>query len=84
MPEDPEYRVPEEQKNNIMHISLPIGGDTVLMGSDTGGEWGPETIIGNNFSLSVTADTKEDADAMHKKLSEGGPGDYAHGRHILG
>ncbi|MDB5012079.1 MAG: hypothetical protein JWQ25_281, partial [Daejeonella sp.] len=29
---------PEEDKNKIMHISLPIGGGNVLMGSDTTGD----------------------------------------------
>ena len=49
MPKDPQHPVPEEDQNKIMHISLPINKDTVLMGSDTGGSWGPETVIGNNF-----------------------------------
>ena len=32
-------QVPDEDKNKIMHVSLPISQETVLMGSDTGGEW---------------------------------------------
>ena len=49
MPPDPQYPVPEEDKEKIMHVALPIGDETVLMGSDTGGSWGAETTIGNNF-----------------------------------
>lgn len=72
MPEDPQYPVPEEEKDKIMHISLPINNDTVLMGSDSGGSWGPETVIGNNFSLSLSVDNKEEADHLHQQLAEGG------------
>ena len=72
MPPDPEYPVPEENKDKIMHVSLPMGESTVLMGSDTGGSWGPETVIGNNFSLSISVASKTEADDFHAKLSAGG------------
>ena len=52
--------IPEEIKDHVMHISLPISKETVLMGSDAGGEWSPSLQKGNNFSISVnTKDTKE-------------------------
>lgn len=72
MPPQEEYKMPKADKDKIMHVSLPIGKGTVLMGSDTGGEWGPQTIIGNNFSISITADSKEQADQLFNKISEGG------------
>ena len=62
----------EEDKSKIMHMSLPMDEGTALMGSDTGGEWAPKTVIGNNVSMSVTADSKEDADRYFAQLSEGG------------
>jgi PhnB protein len=34
-----------------MHVSLPVGKENVLMGSDTGGEWAPGFLQGNNFSM---------------------------------
>jgi PhnB protein len=64
--------LPDNMKNLIMHISLPISKETVLMGSDTGGEWAPEYKQGNNFSISVNVDSKEDADRIFKALSTGG------------
>lgn len=65
--------VPEELKNKIMHIGLPISSETMLMGSDTGGEWAPTFTKGNNFSISVNiSDSKEKADAFFQDLSEGG------------
>jgi PhnB protein len=71
MPPDPNLPVPEEDLNKIMHVSLPIG-DFVLMGSDSGSGWGPKMVIGNNFSLSISVDSKQEADNLHGKLSEGG------------
>ena len=62
----------ENEKNNIMHISLPISKETVLMGCDTGGEWAKNFNAGNNFSLSVNTESKEEADQLFNKLSTGG------------
>jgi len=63
--------IPEGTENLIMHISYPIGGN-ILMGSDCPEGWGPQIEIGNNYSVSVTVDSKEEADRVFKGLSEGG------------
>jgi len=54
-----------------MHVSLPIG-KSVLMGSDTGGEWAPSLKLGNNFSISISTDSKAEADKLFNALAEGG------------
>lgn len=64
--------VSEVDGNKIMHISLPISKETMIMGSDTGGEWATSFTQGNNFSISVSADTKEEADRIFTALAEGG------------
>ena len=56
----------------IMHVSLPVSKETVLMGSDSGGEWAPSIVVGNNFSVSISADNKAAADNFFSKLSSGG------------
>jgi len=61
-----------EDGEKIMHISLPISQETMLMGSDTGGEWASNFSQGNNFSISITADSKEEADKLYAGLSAGG------------
>ncbi len=71
MPPQEGKTMPAEDANKIMHVSLPIGSNQ-LMGSDTGGEWAAHTVIGNNYSISVSADSKEDADRIFKGLAEGG------------
>lgn len=72
MPPQEGVSLTEEQKNQIMHVSLPLAKDSVLMGSDSGGDWAPETVFGNNVSLSITADSKEQADQVFEKLSKEG------------
>jgi PhnB protein len=69
MPE--EYKSPEGDENLIMHVSLPIGNETILMGSDTSVSHGQVTF-GSNFSISISTDSKEDADRLFNGLSAGG------------
>jgi len=64
--------VSPDMANKIMHVSLPISKETLLMGSDTDGEWAPEYKQGNNFSISVNADSREEADKLFAALSDGG------------
>jgi len=72
MPPDPNFPVAEEDMEKIMHVSLPISDETVLMGSDTGGEWAGHFKQGNNFSVSINTDSKEEADRLFYVLSEEG------------
>ncbi len=58
--------------NKIMHISLPISKETMLLGSDTGGEWAASFKQGTNFSISLNADTVEEATRIYNGLSAGG------------
>ena len=60
------------EENRIMHVSLPISKETMLLGSDTGGEWGAGYLQGNNFSISVTAASGGEAEKLFKGLSAGG------------
>jgi PhnB protein len=64
--------MPAEMGDKIMHVSLPISTETMLMGSDTGGEWAPTFVQGNNFSVSVNTDSREEADRLFNGLSAGG------------
>ncbi|WP_154662286.1 VOC family protein [Vaginella massiliensis] len=46
-------------------------GSSVLMGSDCGGDWSPTFKQGNNFSVAITADSKE-GNAIFNALAVGG------------
>lgn len=62
----------EEDKRKIMHISLPISDETLLMGSDTFGDWAAQFVVGSNFSVSITTDSRANADRLFDGLSAGG------------
>ena len=64
--------ITEEMKDRIMHVSLPISTETLLMGSDSGGDWSPDLKEGNNFSISVNTDSTEETTRVFNALAEGG------------
>jgi PhnB protein len=55
----------------VMHVSLPISKETVLMGSDMPPKF-PAAVMGTNFAISVNAESEKDADNLFKGLSAGG------------
>ena len=57
----------DEHQHLILHASLPLGSST-LMGSDVL----EPVAVGNYFSVSLNVDSREEADDLHAKLSEGG------------
>ena len=60
----------DEDKNGVMHIALPVG-DSVIMGSDSVKSMG-EVVVGTNFQVGITPDSRDDADRLFAGLSEGG------------
>lgn len=68
---NPEH-LSEEEENKIMHIALPIGKDSVLMGSDVPDILGKVSETENRSKISVSAESKEEADKLFYGLSEGG------------
>lgn len=70
MPPTEGITLSEEDKNRVMHVSYTIG-NTVLMGSDSNAQSG-DVIFGNNFSISINTDSKEEADKLFNGLSTGG------------
>jgi PhnB protein len=73
MPKDAEgcESISDADKDRIMHISLPIGKDSILMGSDSNAASGDVTI-GANISISINVDSKDEADKLFDGLSAGG------------
>ncbi len=64
--------IPDSEKDKIMHISLPVSKETTIMGSDSSEAFGQSTVVGNNFSISINTDSKEEADRFFSGLSAGG------------
>ena len=71
-PSDDGMSFPEEEAAKVMHVSIRISDETLLMGSDAPSNYGPPWIQGNNFSVSIDAGSKDEADLLFGKLSKGG------------
>ena len=61
-----------EEKEMVMHVALKVGKENMLMGTDTLKSMNQELIEGNNISLSLHPETKEEADRIFNALSDGG------------
>lgn len=67
----PEFPVPEKEMNKILNISLPIG-KSVLIANDVPEMLGPVSENENRSKISVSADSREEADRIFAGLSVGG------------
>ena len=65
-------KLPEAEKNRTMHISLPIGSNTILMASDIPPAVGHKFNAGNNSYISLHPESRAEADRLFNGLSEGG------------
>ena len=63
--------IPEAEQNKVMHVALPILGGTQIMATDMLESMG-QLVEGNNVTISLNPDTKEEADRLYKELAEGG------------
>jgi PhnB protein len=67
----PEFPVAEKEANKIMHIALPIG-KNVLMGNDVPESMGQVNENENRSKISISAESREEADRLFNGLSAGG------------
>jgi len=68
----PEFRVAEKEENKIMHIALPIGKHNMLMANDVPEILGKVNENENRSKISISTETKEEADKLFNGLSAGG------------
>ncbi len=69
IPPDPEFPIPDEAKDLVMHTFLKIQGSTVMF-SDTP-LWMP-FVAGNNISLVISSENEDEIRSFFNKLKEGG------------
>jgi PhnB protein len=67
-----EHKVSENEANKIMHIALPIGKTNMLMGNDVPEIMGRVNENENRSKISISAESKEEADKLFNGLSAGG------------
>jgi len=61
LPGNEKAKTSEEDGNRIVHVALPISAETMLMGCDSG-SYSEKPIPGTNFSISVSVESKNEAD----------------------
>lgn len=65
-------KVRANEKDKIMHVSLPVGKGNILMATDALESQGHKLAVGNNFHLSLETESKEEALRLFNGLSAGG------------
>src|SRR6478735_4015644 len=68
----PEFSIAEKDQNKIMHIALPIGKSNMLMANDVPEFLGKVNENENRSKISISAESKEEADKLFNGLSAGG------------
>ena len=59
-------------RDKVMHVGLKMGEGNFLMATDALESMGFKIKFGNNFYISIDAESREEADKLFKALSEGG------------
>ncbi len=67
-----EFQVSEAEADKIMHIVLPIGNGNVLIANDVPSFMGKVNENENRSKISISTESKEEADRLFKGLSAGG------------
>lgn len=65
-------RTAPEDQNKLMHIALPIGKGNMLMGTDSLESQGHKVTAGNNYHISISADSDSETEKLFNALSAGG------------
>jgi PhnB protein len=65
-------QLPADERELVLHAELPILAGHVLMATDMLRSMGHETRIGNNTTICLDVDSREEADRIYGALSDGG------------
>lgn len=61
-----------EERRMVMHVALPILNGTEIMATDVLESMGHKVQIGNNTTINLQPDSREEVDRLFAGLSEGG------------
>ncbi|HVC14576.1 MAG TPA: VOC family protein [Acidimicrobiales bacterium] len=64
--------LPPDEQDLVLHAELPILAGHLLMATDMLRSMGHETRVGNNTTLCLDVDSREDADRIYGALADGG------------
>ena len=62
----------ESDKQKLMHVALPIGKGNILMATDILESLGQSLTVGNNYSLSIDAESEAEATNLFNALAVDG------------
>lgn len=71
-PQEGQPPLSDEDKNLVMHVSLPILAGHRLMGTDAPESMGFKVNFGNNVYINLEPDTRTETDRLFAALSAGG------------
>jgi PhnB protein len=69
IPPSPEFELPEESKNLVMHTQLSIHGSEVMFSDILPGM---PFVVGNNISLTIISKSMDEVKSLFEKLKDGG------------
>ena len=72
LPFGPGAELPAEERDLVMHAEMPILDGHLLMATDTLSSMGHQVTVGNNTTLCLDVDSREEADRLYGALSAGG------------
>ncbi len=61
----------EKDKRKVMHVGLPIGPGNFLLGTDALESMGQSLTFGNNYYISISPESKEEAIKLFNGLWKG-------------
>jgi PhnB protein len=65
-------KVVEQDRGKLMHISLPLGKNNLLMGADMLESMGQQVSYGNDFYISILTESREETERIYHGLSAAG------------
>ncbi|MCA5005115.1 VOC family protein [Sphingobacterium bovistauri] len=69
IPEDPNVTIADADKNKIMHISININKDQMLMGSDCLESFGQKAVFGTSNYIMLDVDNADEAQELFAALT---------------
>lgn len=63
--------IPENEQDMVMHVALPIINGTEIMGTDMLESMGHKLQVGNNTTISLEPESREETERLFKELSVG-------------
>jgi PhnB protein len=61
----------EDERDKVLHVELPILAGHLIMGTDVLASMGHQLRIGNNTTINLEPDSREETDRLYNALSEG-------------